>query len=208
MNNALSFGVGGLIVGLILGIVGAGMAGKEAEAPDDGKLPRAGVESAFIEGMIPHHESAIAMARLALEKGERAEIKSLAQGIIDAQERENSDMRTWYAEWFGGAPATVGEHSPHEHVMDDDIATLESAPDFDIAFIDLMIPHHEMAVAQAELLGAATEKPEMLTLADQIISSQTREIEMMRSWKQAWQDHEDGGASEIEEADTEETPAE
>lgn len=199
MSNVLGFGVGGLLLGILLGIVGVGMAGKN-NAEEPVVLDRNGIEGKFIEQMIPHHEGAIAMARVALEKGEHDEIKSLAQGIIDSQEKENADMRAWYEEWFRNAPLTVGEHSPHAHVMDDDLVALEAAPNFDVAFIDMMIPHHEMAVATAELLGVATEKPEMLTLADQIISSQTREIEMMRSWKSEWT-REDAEPAEEESAE-------
>ena len=45
-------------------------------------------DSAFAQAMIPHHEGAIAMAKLALERGQHAEIKRLANDIIAAQERE------------------------------------------------------------------------------------------------------------------------
>jgi uncharacterized protein (DUF305 family) len=47
----------------------------------------------FLLMMIPHHQSAIAMARVQLEQGESDEIKALAQTIIDQQEVEIADMR-------------------------------------------------------------------------------------------------------------------
>lgn len=55
----------------------------------------------FIEAMIPHHDGAIMMARDALQKSERQEIKVLAQAIITAQESEITQMRQWLQEWYG-----------------------------------------------------------------------------------------------------------
>lgn len=54
----------------------------------------------FIEAMIPHHQSAIDMANLALTKTEHAEIKTLAANIIQAQTAEIAQMQTWKAAWF------------------------------------------------------------------------------------------------------------
>lgn len=50
-------------------------------------------DRAFLEMMLPHHSSAVAMARTQLAEGEDPELKTLAQKIIDAQEREIRAMR-------------------------------------------------------------------------------------------------------------------
>lgn len=50
-------------------------------------------DNAFIKMMIPHHEGAIEMARVELDKGTDPELKQLAQDIIDAQQREIEEMR-------------------------------------------------------------------------------------------------------------------
>ena len=55
----------------------------------------------FLQAMIPHHQSAIVMARDALQKAEHQEIKDLANAIISAQEAEISQMQQWLKDWYG-----------------------------------------------------------------------------------------------------------
>ena len=50
---------------------------------------------AFICGMIPHHQGALAMANAALQYGQDEWVKDIAQKIVDAQEREISEMLEW-----------------------------------------------------------------------------------------------------------------
>ena len=57
-------------------------------------------DDAFIEAMIPHHESAIGMAEVAREKSDNPRVEELAGKIIRAQEREISQMRSWHDDWY------------------------------------------------------------------------------------------------------------
>jgi len=59
------------------------------------------VDAHFIVMMIPHHEGAIAMAELALQRSQRPEIRALAERIRTSQSRENGQMRRWYRQWYG-----------------------------------------------------------------------------------------------------------
>ena len=54
-----------------------------------------GVDVDFRTHMIPHHEGAIAMAKVALKYANDAETKRMAQKIIDDQEKEVANMQAW-----------------------------------------------------------------------------------------------------------------
>jgi len=60
-------------------------------------------DEAFIDAMIPHHQSAIEMAEVANEKSENPRIKELAQNIVSAQKREIEQMRRWREQWYSEA---------------------------------------------------------------------------------------------------------
>lgn len=51
------------------------------------------VDADFLLMMIPHHQSAIDMARIELEQGDDEETRAMAQAVIDAQEQEIAEMR-------------------------------------------------------------------------------------------------------------------
>lgn len=195
MNNhekTLLFGIlGGFILGLVIssllfrgGMMTYGMRGNNQMMEN--------IDRHFIEQMIPHHEGAIEMAQLALINAKHPEVIYLAQNIIRDQQKEITDMKDWYKTWFGiDVPATsqggqMMGGAKHMNSMSGDIETLKNAQDFDVEFIRQMIPHHEMAVMMAEMLQSSTNRPEMKTLAENIIASQTREINQMRDWYNKW----------------------
>lgn len=151
----------------------------------------------FIDGMIPHHEGAVAMAEAALEHSQRPEIRQLAENIIAAQQGEIKQMQDWRAAWYPDAPAVpMMYHAEMKHDMPMDQAMMgamrmdmdlgEADDEFDLRFINAMIPHHEGAVVMAEDLQNKSNRPELQTLAEAIITSQQAEIDQMKQWRQEW----------------------
>lgn len=53
----------------------------------------------FVKQMIPHHEGAVVMAKEALKRSKKDEIKTLAAAIIRDQQAEIQQMTGWQQEW-------------------------------------------------------------------------------------------------------------
>lgn len=80
-----------------------------------------------------------------------------------------------------------GAHDMNE-MMDGMAKSLEgkTGDAFDSAFLKEMIVHHEGAVVMAEQVLSTSKRPELIKLANDIITAQTGEIKMMGDWQKAW----------------------
>ena len=57
-------------------------------------------DKVFIDAMIPHHQSAIEMAKIAHEKSKIPAIKELAANIVSAQQKEIEQLKRWRQQWY------------------------------------------------------------------------------------------------------------
>jgi uncharacterized protein (DUF305 family) len=64
-------------------------------------------DRAFVDEMVPHHEGAVKMAKVALKSTKDADLRELAEGIIATQEREIAEMNDFRTKKFG-APVPEG----------------------------------------------------------------------------------------------------
>ncbi len=62
----------------------------------------------------------------------------------------------------------------------------QNSDTIDAHFIEQMIPHHEDAITMSEIALVKATKPEVKELAQNIITSQTSEIDLMREWYKDW----------------------
>ena len=148
---------------------------------------------AFAQMMTVHHREAIAMADLAPDRAESAEVKSLAEAISAAQGPEIETMtgflRAWDAEvpegmstggmgGMGGMDmgAMPGAMTPE---MMDRLMAAQGA-EFDRMFLEMMTAHHNGAIEMARTEQAEGQNPQALELAATIETDQTAEVEEMR----------------------------
>lgn len=75
-----------------------------------------------------------------------------------------------------------------EMSMHDMSAMLEGldGDDFDAAFIEGMIPHHQGAIDMANAALKSAKHAEIQKMAKDIISAQQREIDQMKQWQKNW----------------------
>jgi uncharacterized protein (DUF305 family) len=169
--------------------VAAGCGGNDGTDQEAATASAAGVvpfDRAFIDGMVPHHEEAIAMAKEAKTAGlSEPDLVDIADAIIATQQNEIDQMLAWRAEWYGSPEIDPNGAdslglSMDEMGMQHDAADLSNADDVEATFATMMIDHHNGAIAMAELARTKGQHAEIRELADAIIEAQEREVATMR----------------------------
>jgi uncharacterized protein (DUF305 family) len=145
-------------------------------------------DKAFIDAMVPHHQGAIVMARVALENAEHEEIRDLSRNIVLTQQAEIGELKAIKKEEFGtsNVPMEMSSEQMRGMGMMMDPQSLAEENPFDRAFIDAMIPHHRSAIEMAKVANQESENPRIRDLAQNIMSAQKAEIEQMRRWQEQW----------------------
>lgn len=75
-----------------------------------------------------------------------------------------------------------------EHSMNSMTESLKgkAGTEFDKEFLSQMIIHHEGAVEMSKMVLSSSQNPELIKLANDIISAQNKEIQMMKDWQINW----------------------
>jgi uncharacterized protein (DUF305 family) len=167
-HGSMGYGSGGMASGMVM---------------ENGKYS----DRRFIDAMVPHHQGAIEMARVALQNAGHGEVVQLSENIISTQQAEIEELKSIKQEEFGTSRVPM-EMSPQQMqgmgVMDPQ--ELANREPFDKAFIDAMIPHHQSAIEMARVARENSENPQIKELAENIMSAQQTEIEQMKQWRKEW----------------------
>ena len=136
----------------------------------------------YLAGMIPHHEEAIAAARILQQDTERLEMRAFAAAIIETQSAEVDQMKSWLAAWYPGRDTRV----VYQPMMRDLVGLTGNALDW--AFLEDMIPHHMMAVMMSQrfVMQNRAVHADVIPFAENIRHTQAAEIQMMSEWLRAW----------------------
>lgn len=158
--------------------------------------PRQGdADVAFMQGMIVHHQQALEMTALVPERSARDDVRMMAGRIEVSQQDEIAMMRRWLQARGHTADAHAGHHGGGaDHAGMPGMATPEemarlaasSGEAFDQLFLELMIRHHEGALAMVAQLFAAGggEESQVFHIASEVDADQRMEIDRMRAMQQ------------------------
>jgi uncharacterized protein (DUF305 family) len=151
-------------------------------------LTGADLDRAFVQGMVPHHQAAIDMATVEVQKGTDPRTKAMAQAIVTDQHREIAQMTqiaqaqfnlTPMKEMSGPLGTLMGV--PLSMDMSKMGADLAAAPNTDHAFLTMMMPHHASATLMADEENNHGGDSELKTLSQSIIAAQAKEIGEMQA---------------------------
>lgn len=148
---------------------------------------------AFAQGMIPHHQQAIEMSDMLLEKpGIDPRVVALANDIKAAQGPEIQQLQSWLSEWGvssttspgGGMPGMPGHDMGNMGggmMSEQDMTALRNAQgvEADRLFLTQMIEHHRGAIAMAQTEVDNGQFAPAIEMARSIITSQQQEIDTM-----------------------------
>lgn len=159
-----------------------GMEGMDNSSPMNSPSPSAFTadEIMFAQMMIPHHQQAVTISKLALTNSTNPEILALAKTIMGAQEPEIVQMKKWLD--LSSAPTEMEtEMGMGGMLSDEDMANLAklSGKAFDRAFLLGMIEHHLGAIEMTEMIDTS-DNSEVKTLSEDIVRSQSAEILEMK----------------------------
>ena len=166
-------------------------------APDN--RPYDDADVLFATEMIPHHQQAVAMAKLAPAHGASRPVQAVASQISAEQIPEIAQLRGMLAEWGQSAPTAAPTAPPMGGMPGmggggaladaapgmmtaDEMTQLEAAggPAFDRAFLQMMITHHQGALTMAKAELADGRDPDATLMAQNISDAQQASIELMQ----------------------------
>lgn len=180
---------------LVLAVAAALLFGRGG-TPDD-----ASPEAGFARDMAAHHAQAVDMSFIIRDKNPAPEVRNLAYDIITTQSNQRGMFLGWLQSWGlgqvsdqrpmdwmrahghggGAAMATGPDGAMPGMATSQELTQLKEATgkQAEILFLQLMIRHHEGGVQMAQAVLKSSTRPEVVNMAQKIISGQTAEIKLM-----------------------------
>ena len=177
--------------------------GSSTTATEMSETEHSDADVAFASEMLQHHAQALSMVDLTMGRPLDPEVAELAEQVRAAQAPEIETFSDWLTEWDEEIPETMRDHSNAGHDTGDmgdvgdsmegmdadmpgmmsveDMNGLQDAADdeFQTMWLEMMVEHHAGAVEMAQAQTDDGQYQPAIDLAEDIIASQTAEIETM-----------------------------
>ncbi|TDH26942.1 DUF305 domain-containing protein [Segetibacter sp. 3557_3] len=149
-----------------------------------GSKPTGNNDIDFAAMMLEHHKGAVEMSKVQLDKGNNAELKTFAEKVIADQNKEIGFMQ----DFMSKAPkATSPNSAAFQKALSQSMSAMMAANttiynDIDRDYAAQMVPHHQSAVDMAKAYLEYGKETSLTTLCQNIINSQTKEINWLKGW--------------------------
>ncbi|WP_230203716.1 DUF305 domain-containing protein [Bacillus massiliigorillae] len=141
----------------------------------------------FLYEMIPHHEAAVSMAENILKYGSNEQVKKLATAIVHDQLKGIAQMEALLKKLKQNPQVDKAKEAAYLKVYNkahnEMMKAMEEAKptgNIDRDFLEEMIPHHEGAVKMASNILNYTNNEELKAIAQNIVTSQQKQLEEMK----------------------------
>ena len=141
-------------------------------------------EQRFIHHMTTHHETGVALARLAAARATDEKLRMLGQLMIANQSGEIRILRQWWRSWVRTAMPELSEPErlaipgmPRQDTIQ--AVAREGGMDFDTRFVQVMVAHHRGAISMADEAWKRATDPRVRLLADSLRHAQRGQIQAM-----------------------------
>lgn len=140
----------------------------------------------YLQMMVAHHQQGLQMVRLAADRADRGQVRTLAAAVDATQSEELKLMKSWLGKWSkptaSDAAARTHLHhgaAPATGAKEINALRKTKGAGFEPAFLSLFIGHQGSAVEMARTEQSKGASPDAKAFAKRVVESRTAEIKQM-----------------------------
>ncbi len=140
------------------------------------------LDETWTRKMIPHHQGAVDMSRVALGSTQDADIRRMAQKTVDMQTMDIADLQRWleqHAPPTGAGPAGDPFRAAEDRMNQ---AMMAASGEGEVLWARKMIPHHQGAADLSRIVLEQSDDPAIREKARKIIDESMKDIRELEAW--------------------------
>lgn len=190
MNMRAATSVSALVL-VTAGLAGGGCAEvgstmRTGEPAKESKAAAAPYDLQALDTLAEHHREGIEISKLADDKAEMPEVRSMATNVERDDAEELTRLQAYRTMWFGARQRAENPNLPGaEGLTPQEMSQLKNlvGEDFDRMFIDKMIEHHRSGIALVNDIKKNTQREELQEMADEMLREQENELELLEQFR-------------------------